>query len=328
MKLDLAISDEFMAEDYYKTLGVSRNATDAELQKAYRKLAAKYHPDRHADKDEKERMRAKQQFQKIQQAYDVLSDKEKRPMYDQMGPDFERMGGGGNPFGGGGNPFGGGGGNPFGGMDIDLGQIFGQGGGGFDQMFGGRGRGGGRRAAPQKGQNLEQEISVPFATAALGGQYQVSFDRGNGKVESVTVKIPVGIESGKKIRLKGQGRSGPAGDGDLLVKVNVSGHPNYSRSGLNLSVTAPITLLEAAQGAKIDLPTPHGTIAVTVPPGTSSGKSLRLKNMGIKTSERSGDLIVKLQIVIPDTPSDSDKELLEQLDAAWNDPDARADLVW
>ena len=311
-------------EDYYKTLGVSRNASDSELQKAYRKLAAKFHPDRHADKDEKQRDRAKQKFQKIQQAYDVLSDGEKRRMYNQLGPDFERMGGG-----GGGNPFGGGsgGGNPFGGMDIDLGQIFGQGGGGFDQMFGG-GRGGGRQAQPRKGQNLEQEISVPFATAVLGGQYQVSFDRGHGKVESVTVKIPVGIESGKKIRLKGQGRSGPAGDGDLLVKGNVLGHPNYSRSGLNLSVTAPITLLEAAQGAKIDLPTPHGTIAVTVPPGTSSGKSLRLKNMGIKTAERSGDLIVKLQIVIPDTPTAGDKELLQQLDAAWNDPDARAELVW
>ena len=121
MKLDLSISDEFMAEDYYKTLGVSRNATDAELQKAYRKLAAKFHPDRHADEDEKKRNQAKQKFQKIQQAYDVLSDGEKRRMYDQMGPDFERMGGGGSPFGGGGNPFGG--------MDIDLGQIFGQGGG-------------------------------------------------------------------------------------------------------------------------------------------------------------------------------------------------------
>jgi len=319
MKLDLSISDEFMAEDYYKTLGVSRNATDAELQKAYRKLAAKFHPDRHADEDEKKRNQAKQKFQKIQQAYDVLSDGEKRRMYDQMGPDFERMGGGGSPFGGGGNPFGG--------MDIDLGQIFGQGGGGFDQMFGGRG-GGRRSAQPKKGQNLEQEISVPFATAVLGGQYQVSFDRGHGKLESVTVKIPVGIESGKKIRLKGQGRSGPAGDGDLLVKVNVSGHPNYSRSGLNLSVTAPINLLEAVQGAKIDLPTPHGTIAVTVPPGTSSGKSLRLKNMGIKTPDRSGDLIVKLQIIVPDTITDGDKELLSKLDTAWNDPHARAELVW
>ena len=308
-------------DDYYKTLGVSRNASDAELQKAYRKLAAKFHPDRHADKEEKERTRAKQKFQKIQQAYDVLSDGEKRRMYDQLGPDFESMGGGGNPFGGGG-------GNPFGGMDIDLGQIFGQGGGGFDQMFGGRGGRSGGSRQPRKGQNLEQEISVPFATAVLGGQYQVSFDRGHGKIESVTVKIPVGIESGKKIRLKGQGRSGPAGDGDLLVKVNVSGHPNYSRSGLNLSVTAPITLLEATQGAKIDLPTPHGTIAVTVPPGTSSGKSLRLKNMGIKTKERSGDLIVKLQIVIPETPTDGDKELLQQLDSAWNDPNARAELVW
>ncbi len=310
-----------MAEDYYNTLGVSRSASGEELQKAYRKLAAKYHPDRHAEKDDKERDKAKQQFQKIQQAYDVLSDPKKRQMYDQMGPDFESMGGGGNPFGGAA------GGNPFGGMDIDLGQIFGQGGGGFDQMFGG-GRQRRPSAPPARGQNLEQEISVPFATAVLGGQYQVSYDRGNGKIESLTVKIPVGIESGKKIRLKGQGRSGPGGAGDLMVKVNVTGHPHYSRSGLNLSVTAPITLLEATQGAKIDLPTPHGTIAVTVPAGTSSGKSLRLKNMGIKTPARSGDLIVKLQIVIPESLTEQDKELLEQLSAAWESHDARTELVW
>lgn len=316
-----------MAEDYYKTLGVARGASIEEIQKSYRKLARKYHPDLHADKDDREKDRAKQKFQQVQQAYDVLSDDKKRQMYDQYGSDFDKMGGG-NPFGGGGNPFGGRGGrSPFGDGEIDLSQLFGGGGaGGFEQMFGG-GRGQPRQPAA-KGKNIEHKITVPFATAVLGGQHQISFDRGNGKHESLTIKIPGGIESGKKIRLKGQGRSGPAGDGDLMVTVNVSGHPNYSRSGLNLSVTAPIALAEAALGAKIELPTPHGTISVTVPKGTSSGKSLRLKGMGIKTADKSGDLIVHLQIAIPEEISDEDRALLEQLSSAWESAVQREELVW
>ena len=315
-----------MAEDYYKTLDVSRGASADEIQKSYRKLARKYHPDLHADKDDREKDKAKQQFQKVQQAYDVLSDAKKRQMYDQMGPDFEQMGGGGgNPFGG----RGGGGGSPFGGGgDIDISQLFGAGGaGGFEQLFGGGGRGQARQPAA-KGQNIEQSITVPFATAVLGGQYQISFDKGAGKFENLTIKIPVGIESGKKIRLKGQGRNGPAGPGDLMVTVNVSGHPNYSRSGLNLSVTAPISLAEAALGAKIELPTPHGTISVTVPQGTSSGKSLRLKGMGIKSADKSGDLIVHLQIMIPQEVSQEDSKLLEQLSYDWESVVQREELVW
>ena len=317
-----------MAEDYYKTLGVSRGASVEEIQKSYRKLARKYHPDLHADKDDREKNQAKQKFQQVQQAYDVLSDQKKRQMYDQYGSDFDKMGGG-NHFGGGGggNPFGGSGGrSPFGNGEIDLSQLFGGGAGGFEQMFGGgRGR---PQQPPAKGKNIEQKITVPFATAVLGGQHQISFDRGNGKHESLTIKIPVGIESGKKIRLKGQGKSGPAGDGDLMVTVNVSGHPNYSRSGLNLSVTAPIALAEAALGAKIELPTPHGTISVTVPKGTSSGKSLRLKGMGIKTADKSGDLIVHLQIAIPKEIPDEDRALLEQLSCQWESAVQREDLVW
>ena len=321
-----------MAEDYYKVLGVSRGASSEEIQKSYRKLARKYHPDLHADEDEKEKSKAKQQFQKVQQAYDVLSDDEKRRMYDQLGPDFEQMGGGRNPFGGGGggNPFGGGGGaggNPFGGGDIDISQLFGGGGGGFEQLFGGGGRGRGQQAAA-KGKNIDQAITVPFATAVLGGQHQISFQRGSGKSESLTIKIPAGIESGKKIRLKGQGQQGPAGAGDLMVTVNVSGHPSYSRSGLNLAVTAPISLTEAALGAKIDLPTPHGTITLTVPAGTSSGKSLRLKGMGIKTADKSGDLIVHLQIAIPAKISTEDQEKLKQLSHDWASVIQREELVW
>ena len=319
-------------DDYYKLLGVSKSASEDEIQKAYRKLARKYHPDLHADKDEKEKEKAKQQFQKVQQAYDVLSDSNKRAMYDRMGPGFDQMGGGGNPFGGGG-------GNPFGAGGIDLSQIFGGaggGGGGFEDIFrqmGGGGPMGGQPRGPQapaKGADAEQEITVPFATAVLGGQHQVSLQRRGGKVDRIDVKIPAGIEANKKIRLRGQGNSAGNGGprGDLMITVKVAQHPNYSRKGLNLNVTVPISLVEAVEGAKIDIPTPHGTVSIKVPPNTSSGKALRLKGMGIKSKDRSGDLIATLQIAVPDEISESDLELLKQLDESWSNDLLRSELAW
>jgi len=315
-------------DDYYNLLGVSRSATDDEIQKAYRKLARKYHPDLHADKEEKEKERAKQKFQKVQQAYDVLGDPSKRQMYDRMGPGFDQMGGGGNPFGGG----------QFGSGGIDLSQIFGGAGGagGFEDIFrqmGGGGPMGGRPPGPQappKGVDAEQEITVPFATAVLGGQHQVSLQRRNGKVDRIDVKIPAGIEANKKIRLRGQGNAGGNGGprGDLMITVKVAQHPNYSRKGLNLSVTVPISLIEAVEGAKIDIPTPHGTVSIKVPPNTSGGKSLRLKGMGIKSKDRSGDLIATLQIMVPEEVSEADIDMLKQLDPTWSNDSLRSELAW
>lgn len=318
-------------EDYYKLLGVSRGASEDEIQKAYRRQARKYHPDLHADKDERERERAKQQFQKIQQAYDVLSDPKKKQMYDQFGSDFDRMGGGGNPFGGAGGP---------GGAGFDFSQIFGAGGAGgggagFEQIFrqmggGGMPPGGGRGPArPSKGQDVEQEITISFAVSILGGQHQLSFQR-NDKIEKIDVKIPAGIENNKKIRLRGQGSPGKNGGpkGDMLVIVKVAPHPSFTRKGLNLHVTIPINVIEAAEGAKIDVPTPYGTVALTVPAGSSSGNSLRLKGMGVKGKERSGDLIVNLQIVVPKDVSDDDLNVLKQLDERWKDSELRTELAW
>ena len=316
-----------MADDYYQILGVSRNASEDEIQKAYRKQARKFHPDLHADKDEKEKKRVTQKFQQIQQAYDVLSDPKKRKMYDQFGPQFEQMGGG-NPFGGGGNPFGGGGG----GSQIDISQLFG-GAGGFEDLFrqmGGGGGRGGTRTAPQaaKGDDIEQQITIPFAIAILGGKYQISVQRQNGSQERIAVAIPAGIESGKKIRLRGQGEPGAAGAGDLLIKVDIAAHPKFARRGNNLAVDIPISLLEAAEGAKIDVPTPHGTVTLTIPAGTSSGKTFRLKGMGIKGKDRNGDLLVTVQIHIPKEIDSEDLEQISRLSQAWNSTDPRDQIRW
>jgi len=332
-----------MADDYYKTLGVTRSATHEEIQKSYRKLARKYHPDLHSDRDEKEKKSAKQNFQKVQQAYDVLSDPEKRKLYDQYGDQFEQMSGAGNPYagaaGGGMGGFeeilrgmGGGarGANSsragtagMGGIEDFLRQMGGAGG------LGGEPRGGPRSAAPQKPDDLVQEITIPFATAVLGGKHQLSFVRGDGKPEAIDVKIPAGIESLQKIRLRGQGHPNPRGGpaGDLKITVKIAAHPQYTRNGLNLGVTVPISILEAAQGAKIDLPTPHGTVTVSVPAGSSSGKPLRLRGMGIKTQNRSGDLIATLQIVVPENISANDIEQLKKLSSVWQEP-TRKQLAW
>jgi curved DNA-binding protein len=337
-----------MSDNYYSILGVSPTATQEEIQKAYRKLARKYHPDLHADKEEKEREHAKQQFQKVQQAYDVLSEPEKRKLYDQFGENFQQYRGGfQGPYGAG--PFGSeghrgeggtfeGGANP---IEEFMRQMEAQkqsssrtAGGGFEeflrQMGGFAGRGSSARSSgPRKGEDREQEITIPFATAILGGSYQVNFSRPNGKVETLQVKIPAGIEQDQKIRLRGQGSPSPTGGppGDLLIKVKVATHPKYTRSGLNLSLNLPISIKEAALGSRISLKTPHGTVTLTVPAGVSSGKPLRLKGMGIRTKDKSGDLIVNLQIVVPAQVSDADRQVLEQLGPQWESP-PREDFNW
>jgi DnaJ-class molecular chaperone len=144
------------------------------------------------------------------------------------------------------------------------------------------------------------------------------------------VKVPAGIEPGKKIRLRGQGQTGAGGGprGDLLIKVHVAPHPSYTRKGLNLQVTVPITVIEAAEGAKIELPTPHGKVSLKVPPGSSSGKSLRLKGMGIKEKDRSGDLLATLQISVPSEVSADDLNVLKQLGDRWKKSASREELTW
>lgn len=324
-----------MAQDYYAVLGVSRSATQDEIQKAYRELARKYHPDLNPDDKA-----AQQKFKDIQQAHDVLSDPEKRKMYDQFGPEFERAGAGGFP---GGGPFpGGGGGAGFsfedlfgggraggGGFDGDIGDIFRQFGGG---PGGGRARGGQR--APARGQDLTAELTVPFNTAIVGGEASISVRR-SGKTESITVKIPPGIETGKKMRLRGQGEPHRSGnDGDLIVELTVAPHPCFRRVGKNLELRLPVSIKEAALGATVDIPTPGGTVSLKIPPGSNTGRRLRIKGQGVQAkSGTPGDLMVELEIKIPSQFSDAEQvdeeyhQAVETLEKLYAEP-VRNSIVW
>jgi DnaJ-class molecular chaperone len=298
-----------MAEDHYETLGVPRTASAEDIRKAYRELARKYHPDLHPDD-----AAAKEKFKKVQTAFDVLNDQSKREMYDRYGSSFEGVGAGGpgGGWGGGRGPFPGGGSG--GGAEIDLESLFG-GGGGFGDFFGGgggtrsRGR---RRAARAAGEDVTARLDIPFTLAIDGGKTDVRFDR-NGKAETVSVTIPQGLPDGARMRLRGQGLPGTGGGpaGDLLLEVRVEPHPLFRRSGDTLEVTLPVSIAEAIEGAKVDVPTPWGTIALKVPAGTSGGRKLRAAGMGVRHANGAkGDLIAEVQIVLPDVADAAAREAL------------------
>ncbi len=316
-----------METDPYQTLGVDRGASQEEISKAYRELARKYHPDLNPDDES-----AKKHFQAVQSAFDVLGDEKKRKMYDRYGAGYESMGSGtgprpqGWPAGESGN------------VEFDLNDLFGGGGadggaGGFADLFKHFSRGGTQapsRPREQRGADLEYELTVPFATAVNGGKASVSLRRASGKNETISVKIPAGIEDGKKIRLRGQGEQSPTGGpaGDILITVRVAPHPCFTRSGKRLDVTVPVTLAEAVEGAKIDVPTPHGTVSVAIPPNTSSGKKLRLRGQGVKpASGEPGDLYADIQIVLPSGLNDEQRAQLVEL-AKSDTRDPRGQLQW
>jgi curved DNA-binding protein len=317
-----------MDEDHYKTLGLSRNASAADIQKAYRDLARKFHPDLNPDDKA-----AKENFQKVQTAFDVLNDPKKREMYDRYGSAFESMSGGGGPRGG---PGGGPGGAGAGFEDVDFSQFFGDKyqqdpSGGFGDIFSQFRRGGrGRKPQPPKGVDLRYPLEIAFQTAVTGGEVQVTVRRHNGKVETITVKVPAGISDGKKIRLRGQGEAQAAGGprGDIIIEVKVATHPFFTRRANHLDVVVPLTLAEAALGAKVDLPTPQGTITLTVPPGTSSGAKLRVKGHGVASRNgESGDLFAEFQIVLPTELDEPSVELIKQFEQH-NEQAPRKELVW
>jgi DnaJ-class molecular chaperone len=286
-----------MAMDLYQRLGLKRGASEAEIKKAYRNLAKKFHPDRNKDNPQ-----AAQKFAEATRAYDLLSDKDKRARYDRGEIDEE-----GNPkmpFGGG---FGGGGGagpgaGGFGGYSADVGDaadISDL----FEGLFGGRAsRGGGfgnfgrRSRAPQKGADIAYRLKVPFADAASLSPQRIRL--GDGK--TIDLKLPKGVEDGTRIRLAGKGEPGPAGPGDAIVTISIAPHPFFKREGNDIRLDLPVTLTEAVLGAKVKVPTPEGPVMMTVPKGSSSGRVLRLKGRGFtgKTGAR-GDLLVAIQVHLP-----------------------------
>jgi DnaJ-class molecular chaperone len=301
------------ANDYYKTLGVSKSASADEIRKAYKKLSKKYHPD--ANKDEE----APERFKQVQEAYDVLQDPQKRKQYDQFGQVFPGGGPHGQPF-----PWGGGtpGSGPGGAGPIDLSDLFGGGGQvDLEQIFGGAfGGGAGRRQsrrAPRRGEDVEVDVEIPFQIAVEGGNYDLSLDRG-GKPERLSVRIPAGVDMGSVVRLAGQGHPGGSGGlaGDLLVRIRVAAHPWFRREKNNLLVDVPVTVTEAALGARVEVPTlSEGRVVVTIPPGTSSGAKLRLRGKGVldrHTKER-GDQFAVVKIIVPRNPGERAVELLKEL---------------
>ncbi|HVF83383.1 MAG TPA: J domain-containing protein [Sphingomicrobium sp.] len=291
--------------DLYARLGVKRGADDAEIKKAYRSLAKQLHPDRNQDNP-----KAAERFAQVTNAYDLLSDKDKRARYDRGEIDEE-----GNPkmpfgggFGGGGSYGGarpGGGNSGSGGFEgypggfsadtPDLSDLFE---GLFTRGGGGRGQSpfGRRQAPPAKGADVVYRLTVPFIDAATSAPQRVTLADG----KTIDLKLPPGVEDGTKIRLAGRGEQGPGGTGDAIITIAIDPHRYFTRDGKDVRLTLPVTLKEAVLGAKIRVPTPDGPVMLTVPKGSSSGKVLRIKGRGFsaKGADR-GDQLVTLAVELP-----------------------------
>jgi curved DNA-binding protein len=293
-----------MAQSLYDVLGVPKTADEDTIRKAFRKLAAKYHPDKNPGKDSEAR------FKEINRAHEVLSDKDKRSLYDEFGEDslkqgfdperarmmrnFGRGRGGSTSFQ-----------DVFGGGAGDFSDVFGD-------MFGGRGR------RPRKAPDLEASVSIEFVSAVKGTTVELRRDTG----ETVTVRIPPGADEGSKLRIPGQATSpGFAQPGDLLLTVHVKPHAFFKREGDDLHLELPITLIEAYEGAKVRVPTPDGEVTLKVSPRTQSGQLSRLRGKGVaKKGRPAGDLYVKFLVKVPTSEAPEVQKAMEALRGAVEDP--------
>lgn len=309
--------------DYYEVLGISRGASEEEIRRAYRALARKLHPDVNKAPD------AAAKFTEVQEAYDTLSDAKKRSAYDRFGHDAERFSATGEsrpggvtyawPPGAGEGP------------EIDLDDL----GSMFEAVFGGRGgveggagrgrKGRGARSHRERHEAVRHRIEIDFVAAALGGTRSIQVESAGGaKARTIEVKIPPGVHDGAQLRVRG------ALDGaDLVLVVRVTPHPVFRRGeageaeSLDLYVDVPVTITEAVLGAKVTIPTLTGTVEITVPPGSSSGRKLRLRGLGIEDVEGNrGDLyaVVKVVAVDPGVLSESDREALKRMGASMPNP--------
>lgn len=300
-------SQDWFDKDFYKVLGVSKDVSEAELKKTYRKLSRKYHPDTNPGD-----AKAEAKFKEISEAYSVLSDKKERAEYDQV----RAMGNGARFTGGAGQGYqqsyqGGfpGGANMGGGFEDVFANLFG---GGFNR-------------GPQKGADLSMSTTLDFIDGVKGTQIKVRL--GNG---DTTIKIPAGVQDGQKIKIAGKGQASPNGGpaGDLIIQVTVKSHPVFSRDGNNLRVTVPITFTEAVLGATIEVPTLGGDpVKLKVAPGTPNGRVLRVKGRGVHTSKGEGDLLATVEIAVPSHISDKARKALESFEEQLPTENPRADLL-
>jgi curved DNA-binding protein len=319
-----------MAENFYHVLGVEKGAGPDDIKKAYRKLAKQLHPDKNPGNK-----KAEERFKTVNRAFDALGDEKKRKLYDEFGEDglregfdpekvraYKQWSSQQGPRGGAGDPFG---------QGVRLEDLFGgnaRGGGGNDvsEIFGDLFNRGSRRRGPQKGQDLESQVKVDFASAVRGATVELRTQEG---APPVTVRIPAGADEGSRVRIAGQGAPSPSGGppGDLLLEIHVEPHPFFRREGDDLHLPVPITIAEAYAGAKVKVPTVDGSVSLKVPPRSQSGSVVRLRGKGVaRRGKEAGDLYVHFEVQIPTQDDAKLAALVEQV-AAFQTEDLRAKLA-
>lgn len=329
-------------KDLYQSLEVSRDASQDEIKRSFRKLTSKYHPDRNPDD-----AAAEERFKQVSQAYDVLGDAEKRKDYDEFGEisltqGFDRQrarayrqAGGGRGFGGPGGGFGGGFSGASGGGYTNFGDFGEARSASFDdllsKLFGGATVSeqgspfGAASARSRKGYDIQGKVQVSLQEALLGTTVPLRISsEGQKEGRTLDVRIPAGVADGSKLRLRGQGGRGQP-PGDVILSVEVQDGRYLKRSGHDLRLRLPVSALEAYKGAKVDVPTPWGTLALSLPPGSQSGQTLRLKGKGVKVKgEAKGDMLVTLEVQMPPA---GDEKLLEALERLQANTNAREQLT-
>ena len=293
-------------KDFYAILGVDKKAGAEEIKKKYRSLARELHPDKTKGDDELE-----EKFKAVSEAYDILSDSKKRAEYDEARSLFER-GGFRGPMGGQG-------------QGGDFSDLFG--GGSPNDIFANLFGGGGIRRGPRRGQDLQTEATITFKEAIIGTTLGLKLPGDDGKTQTITARVPAGVNDGAKIRVKGKGAPGEAGPGDLFILLHVKPHPIFSRKGENLLLTLPVTFVEATLGADIKVPTLDGDeVTVRLAPGTPNGRTLRVKGRGIKKGSITGDLLATIEVQVPQKIEDEASEALKKFAEATASHDVRLEF--
>ena len=292
-------------KDFYAILGVDKKASSEEIKKKYRSLARELHPDKTKGDDELE-----EKFKAVSEAYDILSDSKKRAEYEEARSLFEH-----------------------GGFRAPMG---GQGGGDFADLFGGGSpndifanlfSGGGIRRGPRKGQDLQTEATIKFKEAIIGTTLGLKIPGDDGRTQTITARVPAGVNDGAKIRVKGKGAPGEAGPGDLFILLHVKPHPIFSRKGENILLALPVTFVEATLGADIKVPTLDGDeVTVRLAPGTPNGRTLRVKGRGIKKGSVTGDLLATIDVQVPQKIEVEASEALKKFADATASQDVRMEF--